>query len=344
MAEPNGYIQGTNGVPIEMVDSKARQELPKKLTRPATAQVGDYLRIKAIGADGTMEVEAVPAPTGGNVDLSGYATEVWVQELLAQFPTFEIEVVQELPAAGEEKTIYLVPFADDSGSYLEYLYVNGAWEVVGSGKGSGGNAALTPEERSTLIAVVNAIGVFNVSNGQELVSAFNSAWSGDTPDDPDPDEPVVPDDPDQPAENLFRMGEKFVNTTHTSEIEWEDYGCSWKSAGYWSQSCTMIGLEAGKTYTMFADATVGGDAPTAGSYVTAKVVSWKDTPGVNGNGFSDLAVFYPSPAMSDWPGYAEFTVPADVQAVGLAFVGSSTSRTNRIYNVAVYEGSMTARP
>lgn len=120
-------------------DKTARAELPKKLTRPATAKVGDYLRIKAIGADGTMEVEAVPAPTGGNVDLTGYATEVWVQELLAEFPTFKIEVVQELPAVGVEKTIYLVPFADDSGSYLEYLYVNGAWEVVGNGKDSGEN-------------------------------------------------------------------------------------------------------------------------------------------------------------------------------------------------------------
>ena len=107
MAEPNGYIQGTNGVPIEMVDSKARQELTKKLTRPATAQVGDYLRIKAIGADGTIEVEAVPAPSGGATvptkvsafeNDAGYATEERVQELLAEFPTFQIEVVQELPA------------------------------------------------------------------------------------------------------------------------------------------------------------------------------------------------------------------------------------------------------
>ena len=258
------------------------------------------------------------------------------------------------PADGKDGGYYTPVFTENEPGFLQVSLTPSkadmpavpptAFELPSGSSGAGGNAALTPEERSTLIAVVNAIGVFNVSNGQELVSAFNSAWSGDTPDDPDPDEPVVPDDPDQPAENLFRMGEKFVNTTHTSEIEWEDYGCSWKSAGYWSQSCTMIGLEAGKTYTMFADATVGGDAPTAGSYVTAKVVSWKDTPGVNGNGFSDLAVFYPSPAMSDWPGYAEFTVPADVQAVGLAFVGSSTSRTNRIYNVAVYEGSMTARP
>ena len=54
---------------------------------------------------------------------------------------------------------------------------------------SGENAALTGAERSTLIAVVNAIGVFNAINGQELVDSFNAAWGagggGTEPDDPD---------------------------------------------------------------------------------------------------------------------------------------------------------------
>lgn len=45
-------------------------------------------------------------------------------------------------------------------------------------EGSGQNPALTANERSTLIAVINAIGVFNVPNGNELVDAFNAAWGG----------------------------------------------------------------------------------------------------------------------------------------------------------------------
>lgn len=35
---------------------------------------------------------------------------------------------------------------------------------------------LTNEQREALIAIVNAIGVFSVANGQELVDNFNSAW------------------------------------------------------------------------------------------------------------------------------------------------------------------------
>lgn len=42
----------------------------------------------------------------------------------------------------------------------------------GTGTGNG----LTTAQRNSLLAVVNAIGVFNVANGQELVDNFNSAW------------------------------------------------------------------------------------------------------------------------------------------------------------------------
>lgn len=142
--------------------AEAHDALPKKLPAPATATVGDYLRISAVNTDGSFTVEAVPAPTVPTkvselTNDAGYQTEAQVNALLAAFPTFDIQVVAQLPAEGVEKTIYLVPFADDSGSYLEYLWVNGAWEVVGSGKDSGENVTdavrytvqeLTPEQKA----------------------------------------------------------------------------------------------------------------------------------------------------------------------------------------------------
>lgn len=42
----------------------------------------------------------------------------------------------------------------------------------GTGTGNG----LTIAQRNSLVAVVNAIGIFNVANGQELIDNFNSAW------------------------------------------------------------------------------------------------------------------------------------------------------------------------
>lgn len=114
---------------------------------------GQIIEISGTDGDGTVSaLTAVDKPAGNGAVIptkvsafendAGYQTAEQVNALLAEFPTFQIEVVQELPSVGEKKTIYLVPFADDSGSYLEYLYVNGAWEVVGSGKGSGENVAL----------------------------------------------------------------------------------------------------------------------------------------------------------------------------------------------------------
>ena len=41
-----------------------------------------------------------------------------------------------------------------------------------------GGSGLTTSERNTLIEVINAIGVFNVTNGQELINNFNNAWGG----------------------------------------------------------------------------------------------------------------------------------------------------------------------
>ena len=46
---------------------------------------------------------------------------------------FNVEVVQELPATGDAHTIYFVPKTGSTGDiYDEYLYVDNAWELIGS--------------------------------------------------------------------------------------------------------------------------------------------------------------------------------------------------------------------
>lgn len=65
-------------------------------------------------------------------DLANYYTKVQTQELIAAIPRFRVTVVQQLPAAGEELVLYLVPFATAEGQYLEYIWVDGRWEIIGS--------------------------------------------------------------------------------------------------------------------------------------------------------------------------------------------------------------------
>ena len=46
---------------------------------------------------------------------------------------FNVEVVQELPATGDAHTIYFVPKTGSTGDvYNEYLYLDNAWELIGS--------------------------------------------------------------------------------------------------------------------------------------------------------------------------------------------------------------------
>ena len=67
-------------------------------------------------------------------DLVNYYTKTQTEDLISQIPKFRILVVQQLPAAGEELVLYLVPFATAEGQYLEYIWVAGRFEVVGSQK------------------------------------------------------------------------------------------------------------------------------------------------------------------------------------------------------------------
>lgn len=67
-------------------------------------------------------------------DLVNYYTKKQTEELIAQIPKFRISVVQQLPAAGEELVLYLVPFATAEGQYLEYIWTAGRFEVIGSQK------------------------------------------------------------------------------------------------------------------------------------------------------------------------------------------------------------------
>ena len=65
-------------------------------------------------------------------DLANYFDKVQTLELIAAIPRFRVTVVQQLPAAGEELVLYLVPFATAEGQYLEYIWVDGRWEIIGS--------------------------------------------------------------------------------------------------------------------------------------------------------------------------------------------------------------------
>ena len=56
-----------------------------------------------------------------------------LKNTISSVPKFSVKVVSALPATGDESTIYLLKSGGDEGNlYTEYLYVNGAWEMLGA--------------------------------------------------------------------------------------------------------------------------------------------------------------------------------------------------------------------
>lgn len=65
---------------------------------------------------------------------SNYVTDLKLQEALAKIKTLKKEVVQTLPATGQDDVIYLVKDSKGKANnvYLEYLWINNAFELIGS--------------------------------------------------------------------------------------------------------------------------------------------------------------------------------------------------------------------
>ena len=81
----------------------------------------------AVTVDGTVTADGANA-------VSGKAVYDFVTAAIAGISGFHAEIVSELPASGQSNILYLVAksSAASGDGYDEYLYINGAWERVGS--------------------------------------------------------------------------------------------------------------------------------------------------------------------------------------------------------------------
>lgn len=93
------------------------------------------------GTNITIENDVISAAgttytAGTNIDITNdviSAPNVYnkteVNQLIDAIETGQFVIVEELPATGENKTIYLLP--KSTTGYTEWLYINGAWEEIG---------------------------------------------------------------------------------------------------------------------------------------------------------------------------------------------------------------------
>ena len=89
------------------------------------------LKMDAIGitVDTAINAESTNAHAAGSKAVYDFVTAA-----IADVSTFHAEIVEELPSAGASNILYLVAkTSSKSGNvYDEYLYIGGAWELIGS--------------------------------------------------------------------------------------------------------------------------------------------------------------------------------------------------------------------
>lgn len=82
-----------------------------------------------ITIDTAINAESTNAHAAGSKAVYDFVTAA-----IAGVSTFRAEIVDSLPSTGASNILYLVPkTSSESGNvYDEYLYIGGAWELVGS--------------------------------------------------------------------------------------------------------------------------------------------------------------------------------------------------------------------
>lgn len=139
-----GYLSGVTSSVQEQINAANAAVVTAKGEAIAAAKEETESQLEALGiadyaktADVNQAIADSAAALQGNidkkVDQSAYDTKVKaLEDAIAAIHTFSISVVDALPEAGEDKVIYLVPAADGSDNKAEYLWVEGAWELVGT--------------------------------------------------------------------------------------------------------------------------------------------------------------------------------------------------------------------
>lgn len=117
--DSNFYAKPTDGIPETDLSTAVTQKLNREIPTALSQLQNDSGFI-----------------TNLVTDLVNYYTKTQVDNLISTIPKFAIAVVDTLPTQNiSATTVYLLKENEDSGNlYTEYIYVNNAWEVLGSQK------------------------------------------------------------------------------------------------------------------------------------------------------------------------------------------------------------------
>lgn len=105
-------------------------------------------------------------------------TKAEVLALIGQIKTISLQVVQTLPTTGESNVIYLVPASQSQQNNIhnEFIYVNGAWEQIGSTAIDLSDYAKLTDLPTKLSDLINDEGFISVSNLSSIANSAYGTW------------------------------------------------------------------------------------------------------------------------------------------------------------------------
>ena len=140
----------------------------------ALGKIQKTLDAKQNSADTIENAEKATKDASGNVITTTYATKAEVSAI----PKFKISVVSSLPATGDTATLYLLRTGDESGNlYTEYVYVNNAWEELGTQALDLSGYALKTELPKKVSDLTNDAGYLTVNDKISSATSADSATS-----------------------------------------------------------------------------------------------------------------------------------------------------------------------
>lgn len=115
---------------VAVFKSKASTEEIKK-TQEEVKELSKDVEEQSTAVSKNSDAIATNAAAIANETAAREEAVEGLNDKIDEIPTFETEVVDELPAEGKPGTIYLVK-DEGKDTYSEYLYAGGAWEKLGS--------------------------------------------------------------------------------------------------------------------------------------------------------------------------------------------------------------------
>ena len=99
------------------------------LLQQIKAKIDAMIDAMAVTIDSTITADSTNANAAGSKAVYDFVTKA-----IADVSGFHAEIVSELPETGKTNILYLVAKTEAASGdgYDEYLYINGAWERVGS--------------------------------------------------------------------------------------------------------------------------------------------------------------------------------------------------------------------